>query len=153
VSNLLTAVKALLIVGLFAAGVVYVATVSTSVLQANLGGGGSGGDSGDSGTSRDAGADGGVLEGGWGAWGGLGRAVVPCLWAFDGWADVGALAEDLRDPQRSLPRIILASVSMVRGREERRGEEKKKKRQERKRKAPRLLNCHDPALKSLCPMH
>jgi len=57
------------------------------------------------------------------AWGGelgravasLGRAVVPCLWAFDGWADVGALAEDLRDPQTTLPRIILASVSRYQG--------------------------------------
>ena len=44
------------------------------------------------------------------AWGGFGRAMIACLWAFDGWADLGSLAEELRAPERLLPRVIAASV-------------------------------------------
>jgi amino acid transporter len=47
------------------------------------------------------------------SWAGFGRAVVPCLWAFDGWADVGSLAEDIVNPGRNLPRIIVGSVAGV----------------------------------------
>jgi len=36
-----------------------------------------------------------------------------CLWAFDGWADVGSLAEDIVNPGRNLPRIIVGSVAGV----------------------------------------
>lgn len=44
---------------------------------------------------------------------GFGRAVVPCLWAFDGWADLGSLAEDLVNPEKYLPLIILSSIGLV----------------------------------------
>jgi amino acid transporter len=44
---------------------------------------------------------------------GFGRAVIPCLWAFDGWADLGSLAEDIVNPEKHLPRIILSSIASV----------------------------------------
>lgn len=36
-----------------------------------------------------------------------------CLWAFDGWADINFLAEELINPEKTLPRVMLATVSVV----------------------------------------
>ena len=44
---------------------------------------------------------------------GFGRAMIACLWAFDGWADLGSLAEELESPQTQLPWIIVSSVAIV----------------------------------------
>eukprot|EP00615_Pteridomonas_danica_P008679 CAMPEP_0114360098 /NCGR_PEP_ID=MMETSP0101-20121206/23568_1 /TAXON_ID=38822 ORGANISM="Pteridomonas danica, Strain PT" /NCGR_SAMPLE_ID=MMETSP0101 /ASSEMBLY_ACC=CAM_ASM_000211 /LENGTH=401 /DNA_ID=CAMNT_0001504083 /DNA_START=37 /DNA_END=1239 /DNA_ORIENTATION=+ len=44
---------------------------------------------------------------------GFGSAVVPCLWAFDGWADLGSLAEEIVNPEKNLPVIILTSIASV----------------------------------------
>lgn len=45
-------------------------------------------------------------------------ALVACmagiLWTYDGWADVGAIAGEVKDPQRQLPRIyILGTLSVI----------------------------------------
>ena len=40
-------------------------------------------------------------------------ALVACLWAFDGWADINFLAEELLNPERMLPLVMLAAVSVV----------------------------------------
>jgi len=43
---------------------------------------------------------------------GFGSAVVACLWAFDGWADLLFLTEELKDPKQ-LPFITLTAIGMV----------------------------------------
>ncbi len=46
-------------------------------------------------------------------------AVAPIMaavmWTYDGWSDVGAIAGEVREPQRMLPRIYLAGTAMVTG--------------------------------------
>mmetsp|Transcript_27300 Transcript_27300/g.37986 ORF Transcript_27300/g.37986 Transcript_27300/m.37986 type:complete len:584 (+) Transcript_27300:69-1820(+) len=37
-------------------------------------------------------------------------AMVACLWAFDGWADVAFLGEELKSPATAMPVIVTASV-------------------------------------------
>ena len=39
--------------------------------------------------------------------------TVAVMWAFDGWADLSALAGELKAPQRSLPRALIAGVLAV----------------------------------------
>ena len=43
---------------------------------------------------------------------GFGSAVVACLWAYDGWADLLFLTEELKDPQQ-LPFVTLTAIFMV----------------------------------------
>ena len=87
----------LLIFALFIAGLVHLAVShsGTHTLRQNMSSGGDGG-----GAAL-------VL--------GTARAIVPCLWAFDGWADLGSLAEEMRFPERDLPLVILFSISIVAG--------------------------------------
>lgn len=44
-------------------------------------------------------------------------ALVPVmygvLWTYDGWSDVGAIAGEVKDPQRQLPRIYLAGTAAI----------------------------------------
>lgn len=44
-------------------------------------------------------------------------ALVPVmagiLWTYDGWSDVGAIAGEVKEPQRTLPRVYLAAVGAV----------------------------------------
>lgn len=41
-------------------------------------------------------------------------ALVPILWAYDGWVNVAYVGGELRDPQRSLPRaLILGSIGVT----------------------------------------
>lgn len=44
---------------------------------------------------------------------GLAGAVLPILWAYDGWLNVGMLAEEVRDPQRNLPRALIGGLAVV----------------------------------------
>lgn len=45
---------------------------------------------------------------------GFGAAIVSALWAYNGWADLSFVAEEVRDPGRTLPRAtILASVLVI----------------------------------------
>ncbi|MBX6366203.1 MAG: amino acid permease [Gemmatimonadetes bacterium] len=46
-------------------------------------------------------------------WGGLGVALVAVMWAYDGWADVAAMAGEVRDPGRSLPRAVVLGMGGV----------------------------------------
>ena len=123
VQNTLTVLKALLIAALFVAGLSHLAAPGSSgpaTLSRNMeptsntndddndndyndngGGGGSGGG------GRSGGEDGASVVAG------VARAIIPCLWAFDGWADLGSLAEEMRHPERDLPRVILLSIAVV----------------------------------------
>jgi APA family basic amino acid/polyamine antiporter len=43
----------------------------------------------------------------------LAGAVLPVLWAYDGWIQVGMLAEEVRNPQRNLPLAFVGGLSVV----------------------------------------
>lgn len=40
-------------------------------------------------------------------------ALVPVMWAYDGWADLASLSGEVRDPGRSLPRALVAGTLAV----------------------------------------
>lgn len=44
---------------------------------------------------------------------GFGAAVLGVLWAYHGWMNLGPMAEELRDPQRNIPRALLIGVGIV----------------------------------------
>ena len=40
-------------------------------------------------------------------------AMVAILWAYDGWCDVGFVSGEIKDPQRSLPRVFILGTGLV----------------------------------------
>ena len=46
-------------------------------------------------------------------WSGLGVALVAALWAYNGWQDVSFVGSEVREPQRTLPRALLAGTAVV----------------------------------------
>lgn len=44
---------------------------------------------------------------------GLVSAMGGILWAFDGWNDIGAVAGEVREPQRNLPKIFMVGTAIV----------------------------------------
>ena len=96
VQNTLTALKGLLVVGVIIMGIGYAASANPGHAHNNL--------------SAD-GDDDGRQGGGVGTILPFAQAMVACLWAFDGWADIAFLAEEMRNPSRSIPIVIVASVA------------------------------------------
>ena len=47
------------------------------------------------------------------SWGGMGIALIAVLWAYDGWADTTAMAGEMRDPSRTIPRALIGGVLAV----------------------------------------
>lgn len=47
------------------------------------------------------------------SWSLLATALIPVMWTYDGWADAGAVAGEVRDPQRNLPRGLIAGALCV----------------------------------------
>ncbi|MGB8956758.1 MAG: amino acid permease [Tumebacillaceae bacterium] len=43
----------------------------------------------------------------------MGMAILATLWAYDGWMMVGAVAGEMRDPVKQLPRAIIGGLSIV----------------------------------------
>ncbi len=43
----------------------------------------------------------------------LGIAMVAVLWPYDGWINLGPVAEDIRDPQRNVPRAMTIGLGTV----------------------------------------
>jgi len=43
----------------------------------------------------------------------IGVALAAIMWAYDGWGNVTVLAEELRDPQRTIPRALVGGVLLV----------------------------------------
>jgi len=43
----------------------------------------------------------------------FGLAMVPVLWSYDGWSDVGYISGEVRDPQRTLPRAFVLGTAIV----------------------------------------
>lgn len=44
---------------------------------------------------------------------GFGAAMVGALWAYNGWSDLSMVAEEVRDPDRTLPRAIIGSSLLI----------------------------------------
>ncbi|HEY0671049.1 MAG TPA: amino acid permease, partial [Longimicrobiales bacterium] len=47
------------------------------------------------------------------SWGGFGVALIAVLWAYDGWADLTFIAGEVRDPERTMPRALIAGTGIV----------------------------------------
>jgi basic amino acid/polyamine antiporter, APA family len=43
----------------------------------------------------------------------LATALIPVLWTYDGWADPATMAGEISDPQRNLPRALIAGAVCV----------------------------------------
>jgi amino acid transporter len=46
-------------------------------------------------------------------WGGVGLGLVAALWAYNGFQDMVSVAGEVRDPQRTLPRALVAGILVV----------------------------------------
>jgi amino acid transporter len=46
-------------------------------------------------------------------WGPFGIALISVLWAYNGWQDLTALGGEVADPQRNLPRALIAGTAAV----------------------------------------
>lgn len=44
---------------------------------------------------------------------GFGAAMVGALWAYNGWSDLSMVAEEVRDPDRTIPRAIIGSSLLI----------------------------------------
>lgn len=45
--------------------------------------------------------------------GGVMAAMVSVLWAYDGWVNAAALAEEIRDPGRNIPRALIGGMAIL----------------------------------------
>ncbi|MFN3652017.1 MAG: APC family permease [Armatimonadota bacterium] len=52
---------------------------------------------------------------GWALLPAFGWAMLQSLWAFDGWANGAAVSEEVRDPQRNVPRALLFGTLAITG--------------------------------------
>src|SRR5699024_5398439 len=43
----------------------------------------------------------------------LGTGLVATLFAYDGWINVGAIAGEMKDPKKDLPKAIVAGLEIV----------------------------------------
>lgn len=43
----------------------------------------------------------------------LGAAMIAVLWPYDGWINIGPVAEEIRDPQRNVPLALTAGMILV----------------------------------------
>ncbi|HEX4142489.1 MAG TPA: amino acid permease [Pirellulales bacterium] len=43
----------------------------------------------------------------------IGAALAAIMWAYDGWGNVTVLAEELREPERTIPRALVGGVLLV----------------------------------------
>jgi amino acid transporter len=53
------------------------------------------------------------VEHGWNVLSALGLALIPVLWAFGGWTEAAYVAEEVRDPERNVPRAIVRGLMGV----------------------------------------
>eukprot|EP01050_Picozoa_sp_SAG11_P005894 SAG11_NODE_433_length_9518_cov_11.247054_5_plen_557_part_00 len=91
--RLVTATKPALIVALALLAATYAAKVPATLIS-NFGGGA-------------------TQAGGELSLSGLGPAIFAALWAFNGWANIANMAEEMEKPQRDLPRAVIAGMATV----------------------------------------
>lgn len=92
VTNVLTALKLLLVLSLFVSALVYAITVDDLAGPTRV--------------STEGTFAGTTVSGFFGG-------MIPALWSYDGWADLNFMAEELINPQRLLPRVVFISVAVV----------------------------------------
>lgn len=46
-------------------------------------------------------------------WNGYAQALIAVLWAYDGWINIAPVAEEVRDPQRNVPRALFVGMAVV----------------------------------------
>ena len=46
-------------------------------------------------------------------WRGVGLAMIAVLWPYDGWINIGPVAEEIREPQRNVPRALTIGMLIV----------------------------------------
>ncbi len=47
------------------------------------------------------------------SWSGFGLALLTVMWAYSGWSSVAALAGEIKDPTRTLPRALIGGITLV----------------------------------------
>lgn len=90
--RVLTSLKLLLVVFLFIVAMVFVSS-NSSVFQSNLS------------VSKSFNGSKGMTS--------FFSAMIACLWSFDGWADLNFLMEEIINPEKTLPRVVLCSLGTV----------------------------------------
>ena len=53
-----------------------------------------------------------TAAGGWG-FGGFMAAIVAVLWTYDGWVNAASMAEEVRDPGRTIPRALVLGMAIL----------------------------------------
>ena len=46
-------------------------------------------------------------------WAGIGSALAAIMWAYDGWGNVTVVAEEIRNPERNVPRALIGGVMLL----------------------------------------
>lgn len=46
-------------------------------------------------------------------WTGIGVAMIAVLWPYDGWINLGPVAEEIREPQRNVPLALIVGLGIV----------------------------------------
>jgi APA family basic amino acid/polyamine antiporter len=46
-------------------------------------------------------------------WRGIALAMIAVMWPYDGWINIGPVAEEIREPQRNVPRALVAGIGLV----------------------------------------
>jgi APA family basic amino acid/polyamine antiporter len=46
-------------------------------------------------------------------WRGIALAMIAVMWPYDGWINIGPVAEEIRDPQRNVPRALVSGIGLV----------------------------------------
>lgn len=46
-------------------------------------------------------------------WTGVAAALVAVLWAYDGWINIGPVVEEIREPQRNVPRALAWGIVLI----------------------------------------
>lgn len=50
-----------------------------------------------------------------GGFAGFAIAVTAAMWAYDGWSDLNMVAEEVRDPERNIPRALVGGLIVIAG--------------------------------------
>jgi APA family basic amino acid/polyamine antiporter len=46
-------------------------------------------------------------------WRGVALAMIAVMWPYDGWINIGPVAEEIRDPQRNVPRALVWGIGLI----------------------------------------
>lgn len=46
-------------------------------------------------------------------WRGIALAMIAVMWPYDGWINIGPVAEEIREPQRNVPRALVMGIGLI----------------------------------------